>query len=264
MNDMQNKIPKLSDLEGMARAAGEILRRNFGKVHQIDHKGVIDYVTETDRESERFLLAEIEGQFPGSSAQGEEGGRLAGSGKGMWYIDPIDGTMNFAHGLPIFSVSLAYEIDGELMHGVVYNPIHEELYSATKGNGAWLNGEAIQVSNVRELKDSLLVTGFPYDSWTNPKNNLSEHKKFTLLTQGVRRLGSAALDLCYVAAGRLDGFWEIRLNAWDVAAGALIVQEAGGKVSAIDGTADFMSAPQSILAANASLHIKMLAILQEK
>jgi myo-inositol-1(or 4)-monophosphatase len=181
----------------------------------------------------------------------------------MWFIDPIDGTMNFAHGLPIFSVSLAYEFDGELTHGVVYNPIHEEMYSATLGEGAFLNGLAIHVAETEELKDSLLVTGFPYDSWTNPDNNLAEHQKFTLLTQGVRRLGSAALDLCYVAAGRLDGFWEKRLNAWDVAAGALIVQDAGGKVSAIDGNPDFMKAPQSILAANIILHEKMLAVLKE-
>ena len=264
MNDSNQKEPKLSDLEEMVRDAGEILRRNFGQAQQIDHKGVIDYVTETDRESERFLLAEIEKRFPGGRALGEEGGQLAGSGKGMWFIDPIDGTMNFAHGLPIFSVSLAYELDGELTHGVVYNPIHEELYSATLGEGAFLNGGAIHVADTEELKDSLLVTGFPYDSWTNPDNNLAEHNKFTLLTQGVRRLGSAALDLCYVAAGRLDGFWEKRLNAWDVAAGALIVQEAGGKVSAINGDPDFMKAPQSILAANNILHEKMLTVLKNK
>ncbi len=264
MIDSATNKPKLYDLIDMVRTAGEILRANFGKVQQIDRKGVIDYVTETDRESERFLLAEIEKRFPGSKAMGEEGGRLTGENGGMWYIDPIDGTMNFAHGLPIFSVSLAYEFEGELTYGVVLNPIQEELFSASVGEGAWLNETPIRVTSVNELKDSLLVTGFPYDAWTNPKNNLEEHNRFALKTQGVRRLGSAALDLCYVAAGRLDGFWEIRLNAWDVAAGALILKEAGGKVTNVMGGPDFMSAPQSILASNPDLHPKMLDVLMNK
>ena len=259
---MTTRVPTLSDLEQMARAAGEILRAGFGKVHQIDRKGVIDLVTEVDRESEAFLLAEIEKNFPDSQAVGEEGGRLTGSGDGKWYIDPIDGTTNYTHGLPIFAVSIAYEKAARLVLGVVYNPIQEELYAAERGGGAHLNGQVLKVKTIAELADSLLVTGFPYDIRSNPDNNLAEYERFSKRSHGVRRLGSAALDLCYVAAGRIDGFWEKRLNAWDVAAGALIVQEAGGKVTDIDGGPDFMSEPHSVLAANKALHAEMLKVLR--
>lgn len=258
---MAEKQPQLSDLEEMARAAGDILRAAFGQVHEIDRKGIIDLVTEVDRQSENYLMGNIKKRFPQSRAVGEEGGRLSGDGDGMWYVDPLDGTVNYAHGLPIFCVSIAYERAGEIVLGVVYNPIHEEFYAAERGAGAALNGVPIQVTQVGELVDSLLVTGFPYDAWTNPDNNMAEFERFSKRSRGVRRLGSAALDLAYVAAGRLDGFWEIRLNAWDVAAGALIVQEAGGLVTDIRGGTDFMSKPQSILAANPALHAKMLAAL---
>lgn len=257
------KTPELKDLEELARAAGEILREGYGQVHQIDHKGIIDLTTEVDKRSEAFLLGEIERRFPGGRAVAEEGGRLKGSGDAMWYVDPIDGTMNYTHGLPIFCVSIAFQQDSELRLGVVYNPIHEELYAAERGAGASLNDDQIRVSETAELVESLMVTGFPYDAWTNPDNNFAEFTAFSQRTQGVRRLGSAALDLCYVAAGWLDGFWEKRLNAWDVAAGALIVQEAGGLVTNIEGREDFLSKPQSILAANPTLHARMLDVLKE-
>ena len=259
---MITRVPALIDLEKMARAAGEILRAGFDRVHQIDRKGVIDLVTEVDRESEAFLLAEIKKNFPDSQAVGEEGGRLTGSGDGKWYIDPIDGTTNYTHGLPIFAVSIAYEKAAELVLGVVYNPIQEEFYAAERGGGAHLNGQVLKVKTIAEVADSLLVTGFPYDIRSNPDNNLAEYERFSKRSHGVRRLGSAALDLCYVAAGRIDGFWEKRLNAWDVAAGALIVKEAGGKVTDIDGGPDFMSEPQSVLAANKALHAEMLKVLR--
>jgi myo-inositol-1(or 4)-monophosphatase len=261
---MSERKPKLSDLEEMGRAAGEILRAGFGKVHDIDRKGVIDLVTEVDKEAEAFLLQQIEAHFPDSQAVGEEGGRLSGSGSGKWYIDPIDGTTNYAHGLPIFCVSIAYEEAGELAFGVVYNPIQEEFYAAERGGGAFLNGRPLQVNQVNEVANSLLVTGFPYDIRTNPDNNLAEYARFSLRTHGVRRLGAAALDLCYVAAGYFDGYWEKRLNVWDVAAGALVVREAGGKVTDANGAPDFMTDTESILAANPKLHSEMLKILQEE
>lgn len=260
---MTSSEPTLAVLEQMARAAGEILRAGFGKVHQIDRKGVIDLVTEVDRESEAYLLTEIEKNFPDSQAVGEEGGRLSGSGDGKWYIDPIDGTTNYTHGLPIFAVSIAYEKASELKLGVVYNPIQEELYSAERERGAQFNGQVLQVKTVADVADSLLVTGFPYDIRTNLDNNLAEYERFSKRSHGVRRLGAAALDLCYVAAGRFDGYWEKGVKAWDVAAGALIVQEAGGKVTNIDGGPDFMSKPQSVLAANKELHAEMLKVLRE-
>jgi len=246
--------PSISEIEDLARKAGEILRLGYGERHQIDHKGIIDLVTEVDHRSEAFLLGEIERNYPDHRVIAEESGGLAGEDCCLWYVDPLDGTVNYAHGIPIFTVSIAYQEDREILMGVVYDPMQEECFSAQKGVGAWLNGDPIKVSSTSELDQSLLVTGFPYDIRTNQENNLDNFARFSLLTQGVRRLGSAALDLCYVAAGRFDGFWEIRLNSWDVAAGALIVQEAGGVVTNIKGGPDYLSSPQSIIAANLKIH----------
>lgn len=255
--------PILQDLEKLARHAGEIIRSSYnqrpgyGSKHEVEHKGVIDLVTEVDHRSEAYLLSEIQKRFPDHRVTAEESGGLEGEERSQWYVDPLDGTVNFAHGLDIFSVSLAYAEDGQMRLGVVYDPIQDELFSAEKDSGAWLNGEPIKVSTVEQLDDSLLVTGFPYDIRTNPENNLDHFAHFMLVSQGVRRLGSAALDLCYIAAGRLDGYWELRLNSWDVAAGGLIVQEAGGKVTNLAGDADYLSPPQSILAANPELHHRL-------
>ncbi len=256
-------LPTLNDVTELARNAGEILRVGFGQVHQIDFKGEIDLVTEVDHQSEDYILGEISKRFPGHRVFSEESGERKGSDEDIWYVDPLDGTLNYSHGLALFCVSIAYAHKGQLALAAIYDPIADELFGAERGRGAHLNGSPIHVSTVSELKSSLLVTGFPYDAWTNPVNNFAEFERFSKRSQGVRRLGSAALDLCYVAAGRLDGFWEIRLNAWDVAAGALIAQEAGATVTSVRGGADFMSKPQSVLAANAALHAKMLAILQE-
>ncbi len=225
-------------------------------------KGEIDLVTEIDHQSEEFILDEIGRRFPGHAVLSEESGGRAGSAEQLWYVDPLDGTLNYSHGLAIFSVSIAYAQNGILTLGAVYDPISEEIYAAERGKGAQLNGNPILVSSTAELKSSLLVTGFPYDAWTNPINNFAEFQLFSRQAQGVRRLGSAALDLCYVAAGCLDGFWEIRLNAWDVAAGGLIAQEAGALVTDVRGGPDFLHKPQSILAANPILHAKMLEILK--
>ena len=237
-------------------------RPGFNPSLHVERKGVIDLVTDLDYRAESYLMEQIQTRFPGHAIVAEESGGLEGSHAHLWFIDPLDGTVNFVHGLPFFSVSLAYAHEGDLALGVVYDPIRDEIFTAQRGQGAWLNGDPIKVSQVRDLNDSLLVTGFPYDIRTNPENNLDLFAKFSLRTQGVRRLGSAALDLCYVAAGRLDGFWEMRLNAWDVAAGGLIAQEAGAAVTNMRGDANFLSPPQSILAANPTLHDLMLQVLQ--
>ncbi len=171
--------------------------------------------------------------------------------------------MNYAHGVPFFCVSIAYQEGGQVCLGAVYDPMRQELFTAERGRGAWLNGAAISVSSIAKLDDSLLVTGFPYDIRSRAENNLDHYARFSLRSQGVRRLGSAALDLCYVAAGRLEGYWETLTNPWDVAAGALIAEQAGAIVTCIDGSRDYLSPPLSILAANPFIHPQMLALLKQ-
>lgn len=254
-------FPSLSDVESLARQAGEILRAGYGKNHQVTFKGEIDLVTEIDRQSETFLLSEIQRQYPLHAVVAEESGGIAGQACCKWYIDPLDGTVNFAHGIPIFSVSIAYAQNGSIILGVVYDPLRDECFSAQAGKGAWLNGKSIHISHAQELEQSLLVTGFPYDIRTNPQTNLDLFTKFSLISQGVRRLGSAALDLCYVATGRFDGYWEMRLSPWDLAAGALIAQESGARVSDLKGGQDFLQPPYSILAATPGVHTQMLQVI---
>ena len=253
--------PTLQDLKDLALGAGEILRAGFKQTNHIENKGEIDLVTETDRKSEAYLLEQITSRFPEHQIIAEESGQTAGNPDCNWYIDPLDGTTNFAHGLPIFSVSIAYAQEGELLLGVVYDPVRGELFSAQRGRGAYLGDRPIHTGSQTELSRSLLVTGFPYDRFTNPDNNLDHFNKFALRARGVRRLGSAALDLCFVAANRVDGFWEIRLESWDMAAGMLISREAGASVTTIDGTPDILTPPHSIVAANRVLHEKMLRVL---
>ena len=256
--------PSLTDLERLARQAGDILRANFGRRQTIDHKGIVDLVTEVDRQTEAFLVSQIRRRFPSHRILAEESGGQAGEDCCLWFIDPLDGTVNYAHGVPIFSVSLAFQENEKMRFGVVYDPMQDECFSAEAGRGAWLNGEPIHVSNTSDLDNSLLVTGFPYDIRENPDNNLDYYSRFSLLSQAVRRLGSAALDLSYVACGRFEGFWELRLSPWDVAAGALIVQEAGGLVTNIHGGGDYLSPQQSILASNPYIHALMLAQFNHK
>jgi myo-inositol-1(or 4)-monophosphatase len=254
--------PKLSDIVEMAREAGDILRQGYGTNLRVERKGTIDLVTEIDYRSESFLLEAIHEKFPEHKVLTEESDGLQGGDGHIWYLDPLDGTINYAHGIPIFSVSIAYARENQLVLGVVYDPMRDECFSAERGNGAWLNGRPLGVSAVSELEHSLLVTGFYYDTWTNPDNNLDHFVNFTLKTQGVRRLGSAAIDLCYVAAGRFEGYWELRLNAWDIAAGALIAQEAGALVTDIHGQDNLLTKPYSIVAAAPNVHPKMLEVLQ--
>jgi len=254
--------PSLSDVETLARQAGEILRAGYEREHQVDYKGVIDLVTEVDRQSEAFLLAEIQRRFPGHQILAEESGGVRGHDGDVWYVDPLDGTVNYAHGIPIFCVAIAYAQDGKMRLGVVYDPLRDECFAAERGRGAWLNGRPIHVSQTLELRHSLLVTGFPYDAWSSPRNNLDYFGRFSKMTHGVRRLGSAALDLCYVAVGRFDGYWELTLKPWDVAAGGLIAEEAGALITDLDGGPDYLSPPCSLLAAPPALHGKMLKVIQ--
>ena len=255
--------PNIQDVEILARDAGQILRAGYNKVHDVSYKGEIDLVTEVDAQSEDFLVKAIREEFPDHYILTEESGVIDGDHTHIWYIDPLDGTVNYAHGIPIFSVSIAYAYADELQLAAVYDPMRDELFSAEKGKGATLNGERIQVSGTSELARSLLTTGFPYDMWHTADDNLASYGRFAKLTQGVRRLGSAALDLCYVGAGRFDGYWERTLQPYDVAAGGLIAAEAGAKVTALDGSPDFLSKPPSVLAAPPVLHQKMQAVLNE-
>ncbi len=250
--------PTLEELITLARQAGEILRTSFGQLLHVDQKGVIDLVSEADRQSEAFLLSYIRQHFPADRIVAEESGEHSGTSDHSWYVDPLDGTVNYVHGIPIYSVSIAYAEAGVLRLGVVYDPMRDECFSAEAGSGAWLNDDPIHPSSTSDLDHTLLVTGFPYDIRTTQENNLDHYAHLALKTQGVRRLGSAALDLCYVACGRFDGFWELSLKAWDVAAGALIALESGAVVTNMAGEPDFMTAPQSVLTANPQLHSLLL------
>ena len=250
--------PTLEYVEQLARQAGAILRAGYDTEHQVDYKGVIDLVTEVDHQSEAFLLGEVRRDFPDHHIFSEESGIIQGSAEHVWYIDPIDGTVNYAHHIPVFCVSIAYASNGSLSLGAVYDPMRDEMFLAGRGNGASLNGRPLRASSATELQRSLLATGFPYNAWDTPQDNFANFVKFGKLSQGVRRLGSAALDLCYVAAGRLDGFWEMSLNPWDVAAGGLICEEAGAQVTNVRGERDYLSPPQSVIAAAPGIHGRML------
>jgi myo-inositol-1(or 4)-monophosphatase len=256
--------PTLSYVENLARQSGAILRAGYDTEHQVGYKGVIDLVTEVDHQSEKFLLGEVQKDFPGYHIFSEESGIIQGNDENVWYIDPLDGTVNYAHHIPIFCVSIAYASQGILTLGAVYDPMRDEMFLAERGQGAYLNGRRLRVSPVTELQRSLLVTGFPYNAWDTPQDNFNNFVKFGKLSQGVRRLGSAALDLCYVAAGRFEGFWEMALNPWDVAAGGLIAEEAGARVTSVTGEDDYLSPPQSVVACTPGIHTRMLEELNRK
>jgi len=256
--------PTLSEVGNLARQAGAILRAGYDREHQVSYKGVIDLVTEVDRASEDFLLIEISKHWRGSRIMAEESGIIQGDDEFSWYVDPLDGTVNYAHRIPIFSVSIGFARYGTMKLGVVYDPIRDEMFSAERGKGAQLNGKAIHASNATELQKSLLVTGFPYDAWNTEYDNFDNFVRFGKMTQGVRRLGSAALDACYVGAGRFDGFWELSLKPWDVAAGGLVAEEAGAIVTNVSGGKDYLSSPQSVVAAAPGIHPKILEELSSK
>ncbi len=246
----------------VAMQAGQLLREHFGTALNVRHKGEIDLVTEADEAAERLIVDELRRQFPLDGILAEEGGGGDVDRERLWIIDPLDGTTNFAHGYPIFGVSIALEIAGELALGVVYQPVLNELFTAVKGGGAFLNGAPIRVSATERLDASLLCSGFSYDRGET-RAALPLWARMVLSAQGVRRDGAAALDLCYVAAGRFDGFWERPLQAWDVAAGALIVVEAGGLVSDYEGN-PHQTRGRQVVASNGRIHGQMLQIISSE
>lgn len=262
---MANRIPPVflaTAIEAVVRA-GEIQLARFGSDVRVDKKGAIDLVTEIDLQIEREFRQTIAERFPDHVVLGEEFER-AGDRDTVppfcWVFDPVDGTTNYAHGLPIFCASLALEIDGLIAVGAIYDPTRRELFTAERGHGAWLNGHPLAVSAVDTLLDSLLVTGFHYGIQQDPEKLVALFREFITRARAVRRLGSAALDLCYVAAGRFDGYWESIIQPWDVAAGALIVEEAGGRVTTVSGE-PFRSRAGSVLATNGALHEPMLEVI---
>jgi myo-inositol-1(or 4)-monophosphatase len=245
-----------------AREAGGLLLEKFGRNIKVSKKGDINLVTEADLASEKLIIERIKTYHPQHSILAEESGEaviIGGSNKWKWIIDPLDGTTNFAHGYPCFCVTLALEHEGKIVIGVTYDPTRNELFAAEKGQGASLNNKPIRVSAAASLSESLIVTGFPYDF--KQRENFARHlTEFLLQSRGVRRDGSAAIDMAYVACGRFDGFWEEGLNPWDVAAGVLLIEEAGGRVTYYDDTPFSIYAPP-ICASNGSIHEQMLTVL---
>lgn len=243
--------------------AGAIQAERRTSGFRVDKKGEIDLVTEVDLECERMCRAVIADRFPAHDILAEELGASSGStpSRYRWVFDPLDGTTNYAHGLPIYCSSLALEIDGRAMVGAIYDPSRRELFTAERGLGARLNGEPLKVSTTATLVDSLLVTGFPYDVHKRSGDLVALFGEFLARARAVRRLGSAALDLCYVAMGRLDGFWEQHLKRWDVAAGALMLEEAGGVITGIDGR-PFDADAGHLIASNGHLHASMLQVVE--
>jgi len=248
--------------EQAARAAGRLLLEHFRGSFGVALKGEIDLVTDIDLAAEQAIVSCLRAEFPDHAIIAEESHSRAGHGDVTWIIDPLDGTTNYAHGFPVFSVSIAVEVAGIVEWGMVHHPVLDESFIARRGAGARLNGAPIEVSRTDMLGESLLATGFPYDIRTSPDNNLDYFREFALRARGIRRAGSAALDLCYVAAGRFDGFWELKLNPWDCAAGYLMVREAGGLVTNLRG--DFGSIyDRECLATNSKIHEPMMAVLRE-
>ena len=246
-----------------ARAAGRLLLDALPRSRRIATKSTpLDLVTEMDTRAEALIVERLRDAFPEDAVLGEESGAAAGRSGRRWIVDPLDGTVNYAHGVPHFAVSIALETGGRVELGVAYLPCADELYVAERGAGARLNEGTMAVSATQTLDASLLVTGFPYDIRERSDNNLPEHAAFTLRARAVRRLGSAVADLAYVAAGRFDGLWALRLGPWDVAAGVLLVQEAGGRVTGIDGAPLNLDAP-SVVASNGRIHDEILATLKE-
>lgn len=245
-----------------AREAGRFLVESVGKVRQVETKKgeVRNLVSEIDRGAEEMIIRRIRERFPRHEFLAEESGGRLGPAAFRWIIDPLDGTTNFLHAVPIYSVTLALERDGEIVAGVTYDPNRDELFTAAKGEGAFLNGERLRVTSQPDLIQSLLVTGFPYDIAGNPDHPAEHFTNFLHAAQGIRRLGSAALDLAYVAAGRFDGFWEVSLQPWDMAAGRLMVEEAGGRVSDFRGNPSTIHVKQ-IVASNGPIHNAMVRVL---
>ena len=251
---------ELAICEKAAASAGEVLRTLFGRTNHITKKGDIDLVTEADLESEKVILEMIRQKFPDDSILSEEAGEHSKQSDRTWIIDPLDGTTNFAHGFPFFAISIALQIKNEIVVGVVYNPVMNEYFEASRGAGTFFNKKPVKVSHTSELGESLLATGFPYDIHDHPQVVMELFEKMLVRAQGVRRPGSAAIDLCYVASGRFDGFWEQGLKPWDTAAGVVIVEEAGGKLSTFERN-DYDPFKKTIVAANPFIHGAMIEVI---
>ncbi|HET6315636.1 MAG TPA: inositol monophosphatase family protein [Chloroflexota bacterium] len=243
-----------------ATASGKLLRERMDSIREVRHKGAFDLVTDVDVQSEQQIRSTLRAAFPTHTVVGEEGGaRLGSDPRFQWFVDPLDGTTNYAHGFPFFCVSIGLEVEGVLTLGVVYSPCLDELFVAEAGQGCTLNGEPTHVSAVDSLQHALLATGFPYDRSLFPRS-MRSFEAMSMRSQAVRRAGSAALDLCYVACGRLDGYWEHTVKPWDLAAGVLMVREAGGRVSVLDGGRFNLDAGQ-VLSSNAIIHGPMSDVL---
>lgn len=245
-----------------AKAAGEIQRKGFGKKHKIEFKCEINLVTEVDKASEKKIVQIISKAFPHHDFLTEESGAHNKMSDYQWIVDPLDGTTNYAHAFPSFCVSIGLTYQNKVIVGVVYNPISKELFTGIKGQGAWLNGKKIKVSPIKELNRSLLGTGFAYNVQVVDNNNLNHLSNFIKRAQGIRRMGAAALDICFVACGRLEGFWEMELWPWDIAAACVILEEAGGQTSLFDGRPLDLHGKQ-IIASNGGVHRAMIEVIQQ-
>jgi len=246
-----------------ARAGGAVLQDLLHRDRTVAYKqNVSDLVTDADRQAEAAVVGCIRAHFPDDAILAEERGAEVGRSPYRWIVDPLDGTTNYAHRFPIYCVSVAVETGGQVLAGAVYDPTRDEMFAARRGMGATLNGQRIRVSDVPDLDRALLATGFSYDLRTNPRNNLQQFADLSHQARAVRRPGSAAVDLCYVAAGRLDGFWELHIQPWDMAAGALIVEEAGGRMSRLDGGVHSIYCGE-LVASNGTIHAALLAALRD-
>ena len=273
-SESQGRVPAqlgiASRATPIALEAGALIRGYFERGVATEYKGEVDVVTEADRASEKLITERLTAAFPDHGIYGEEGVRQRLESEYRWYVDPLDGTTNFAHGFPVFCVSLGLEHraagitpdqDGELIAGVVYDPMRNELFTAERGKGAWLDGRRVHVSATKHLAEALLATGFPSRK-RHSSPNIHFYQEFTMRSHGVRRAGSAALDLAYTACGRLDGFWEFYLNPWDTAAGALLIMEGGGRITGFDG-APFQLKSSEVLASNGLIHTELTALFSD-
>ena len=246
----------------LARDAGNLLKEKFNSKHEVHYKGEINLVTEADKMSEDLIIAAINNSFPDHGILSEESPAQNSSAKLRWIIDPLDGTTNYAHGYPVFCVSIALENEGVIVLGVIYDPLREDMFVAVRGSGAYLNGKKLKVSPTATLSRSLLATGFPYDIRMSKDNNLNYFNLMAVEAQAIRRAGAAALDIAYLAAGRFDGFWELKLKPWDTAAGCLMVEEAGGVISDIAGQKWHLQSP-NLLASNALIQDQMMDVFRQ-
>lgn len=256
--------PELNFLTDIALQAGAMLARMQDGDLDIQLKGRADLVTRADKSVETFLIDQVLSRFPTHAIISEESGSHAGDPEHQWFIDPLDGTLNYAHGLRYYCTTIAYARAGQLQMGVIYSPREEECFTAELGKGAFLNGKAVQVSRAESLEDSLLATGFRATLIDTPRSNYNNFLRLSRISQGVRRLGSAAMDLAYVACGRLEGFWDIQLSPWDVAAGVLLVRDAGGTVDTLYGDGSLLDGKVDILAANTRVFQALKTVLNSE